>query len=50
MPSDHIDGAVVRAGESIRKALGVRVKDRKSSETLGFDGLHLSCAYIPHTH
>lgn len=49
MPSDQIDGAVVRPGESIRKALEVKVKDRKSSETLGFDGLHLSYAYILHT-
>lgn len=48
MPSDQIDGAVVRPGESIRKALEVKVKDRKSSETLGSDGLHLSCAYILH--
>lgn len=33
-------------GENIRKALEVKVKDRKSSETLGCDGLNLSCAYF----
>lgn len=49
MPSDQTDGAVVRLGESIRKALGVKVKDRTSLETLGFGGLHLSCAESVHT-
>lgn len=49
MPSDQIDGAVVRPRRKYKKTLEVKVKDRKSSGTFELDRLNMARAYNLHT-